>query len=156
MKNIKTLALAGALALVVCGIAIAQVHRGGTMHHRLAQHHGDPAAAVEHLAQVFPKVAAFDANKDGQLDMAEQEALAKALASGTLELRVHMGPQGDAPPADVLLPHIAEMYAYVARYDVNHDGVLDENEQAEITRAMQNGEFEPHGQHWHEAGGVRQ
>jgi hypothetical protein len=145
MKNIKILTVAGALGLVVCGIAIAQAHRGGTLHHALAQHHGNPAAVVEHLAQAFPKVAAFDVNKDGQLDDAEKEALGKAIADGSLELPMHNAPQGENPTE--MLPHIAEMYAYVARYDVNHDGVLDESERAAITRSIENGEFAPHEMH---------
>ena len=148
MKNIKTLVVAGALGLVVCGISIAQVHRGGTLNHVLVHHHGDAASVVEHLALVFPKVAAFDANKDGQLDETEQEALGKAIADGTLELPAHTPPRGERPTADVMLPHIAKMYAYVARYDANHDGALDETEQAAISRGIQNGEFAP--PHLHE------
>jgi hypothetical protein len=156
MKNIKTLALTGALGLLVCGIAVAQVHRDDTTHHGLAQHQEDPASAVEHIAQVFPKVAAFDTNKDGKLDAAEQEALAKAISDGTLKLPAHMGQHGGTQLADVPIAHIAEMYAYVARYDVNHDGVLDETEQAAITKAMQNGEFDPHGSNGHEGSSSHQ
>ena len=155
MKNIKILALAGVLGLVVCGIALAQVHRGGTLNHALAYHHGDAASVVEHLAGVFPKVAAFDTNKDGQLDETEKEALGKALADGSLELPVHPK-EGETPTAEMMLSHVAEMYGYVARYDANHDGVLDETEQASIKRAIKNGEFAPHGQPWHGGDDVRQ
>ena len=110
---------------------------------------------VEHLAQVFPKVAAFDTNKNGKLEDAEREALAAAIADGSLELPAHTGPNGEKPTADVLIPHVAEMYAYVAGYDVNHDGALDETERATIKRAIENGEFAPHEPHGHGAGVVR-
>src|SRR5690242_2899655 len=121
MKNIKTLALGSGLGLVLCGIAIGQVHPGGPTHHGLAQHQEDPASFVDHISKVFPKVAAFDVNKDGKLDEAEKKALAKAIADGTLELPIHTGPEGEKPTADEMLAHVAEMYAYIARYDANHD-----------------------------------
>jgi hypothetical protein len=157
IKNMKTLVVASALALVVCGNAIGQVHpSGGTLNHGAAEHKGDAASIVEHLAQFFPRIAAFDVNKDGKLDEGEKAALAKAVADGKVELPVHSGPQGEKPSADVLLAHVAEMYAYVARYDTNHDGELDETEKAAIIKAIENGEFAPHGAHGPEGGGEHQ
>jgi hypothetical protein len=154
MKKMKTLAVVGALGLMVCGIAIGQVHPGGgTLNHGAAEHKGDAASIVEHLAQFFPRIAAFDVNKDGKLDEGERAALAKAVADGKVELPVHAGPQGEKSNADEMVAHVAEMYAYVARYDTNHDGELDETEKAAIIKAIENGEFAPHGAHAQEVGG---
>jgi hypothetical protein len=145
MKNIKTLALAGIFGLGVCGTAIAQVHQDGTPHQGMAQGHGDAAAIVKHFAEMFPKIAAFDVNKDGKLDDTEKAALAKAIADGTLEIPAHTGSNGEKLTAQEMAAHVAQMYAYVAVYDANHDGVLDETEQAAIKKAIENGEFAPHG-----------
>jgi hypothetical protein len=148
MKNIKTLAMVGVLGLAVCGLAFAQVHRGGACGHGAMQHFADPASAVEHLAEVFPKIAAFDANKDGQLDEAEKEALGKAIVDGTLQLPAHTPPHGVKPSPATMVNHIADMYARVVLYDVNHDGMLDEAEQAAIKSAIEKGELTcPNGPH---------
>lgn len=145
MKNIKRLAVVTALGLAVGGIAIAQVHHG-------AQNHGDAASAVKHLSEVFPLVASFDANKDGKLDETEKGALGKAIADGTLQLPAHTPPHGVKPTAEMMVSHLAEMYAQVAPYDANHDGVLDEQERAAIKSAIASGELAPHGQHLHDDG----
>src|SRR5262245_62011066 len=130
MKNIKRVAIGAVLGFAVCGLAIAQVHRRGGFRHSAGQHHGNPAAVAEHLDEVFPQVATFDSNKDGKLDEREKEALGKALADGTLELAIPTPPNGAKPTAEGMLNHVAEMYAYVAGYDLNHDGELDATEKA--------------------------
>jgi hypothetical protein len=49
--------------------------------------------------------------------------------------------------------HISEVYPQVARYDANHDGVLDETEQAALKNAIEKGEFAfSHGKESHESG----
>ena len=140
-----------ALGLAVGGLAIAQVHHDGLVGH-IAEHHEDAASMVKHISEVFPQIAAFDVNKDGKLDETEKQALRKAIADGTVRLPAHTPPNGAKPDAELMLNHIAEMYAHVAPFDVNHDGVLDEQEQAALKRAIENGEFAPHGQHPHDAG----
>ncbi len=144
MKNIKKLAIASALGLAVCGLAIAQVHLNGGLGHSTSQHPADPSAMVKHLSDVFPKVAAFDVNKDGQLETAEKEALGKAIADGTLPLPAHMPPHGTGPTGEMLLNHIADVYARVTPYDANHDGELDGQEQAAIKNAIEGGELVLH------------
>jgi hypothetical protein len=156
MKNIKTLTLVGMLGLAVCGSAIAQVQQGGTPNQGPAQGHGDAASIVKHFAEMFPKIAAFDVNKDGKLDETEKAALAKAIADGTLELPAHAGPNGEKLTAQEMASHVAEMYAYVAVYDTNHDGELDETEQGAIKKAIENGEFAPHRKQSAPAANVRQ
>jgi hypothetical protein len=156
MKNIKTLALAGMFGLGVCGTVIAQVHQDGTPHQGMAQGHGDAAAIVKHFAEMFPKIAAFDVNKDGKLDDTEKAALAKAITDGTLELPAHNGPNGEKLTAEQMAAHVAEMYAHVAVYDVNHDGVLDETEQAALMKAIENGQFALHGKPSAAGANVRQ
>ena len=136
MKNIKGLIIGTILGVAVCGLAIAQVHRTGAMDHSMAQYHGDAASLAKHLTEVFPQIAAFDTNKDGQLDEAEKEALGKAIADGTLQLPAHTPPHGVKPTAEMMLNHIAEMYARVAPYDANHDGQLEESEQAALKSAI--------------------
>src|SRR5215472_12648996 len=117
MKNIKRIVMVTVLILAVGGLAIAGVHHG-------AWHHADPASMVEHFSQFFPKIAAFDTNKDGKLDATEREALAKAIADGTLQLPAHRPPNGAKPTTEMMVEHIAEVYAGVWIYDANHDGEL--------------------------------
>jgi len=151
MKNFKTLAAIIASGLAVCGLATAQVHdENGSSSD--PQHHPDPAAMAAHLAQFFPKIAAFDVDKKGKLDDKEKEALAKAIADGTVELPAHI-PHGDKPNAEMMLNHICDVYPQVARYDANHDGVLDETEQAALKTAIEKGQLVlGHGQQPHAAG----
>lgn len=152
MKNIKRVAIVTVLGLAVCGLAIAQVHRVGALDHNMGQYHGDAASMTQHLVEVFPHIAAFDTNNDGKLDEAEKEALGKALADGTLQLPAHTPPHGGKPTPETMLNHIAEMYARVAAYDVNHDRKLDENEQASLKNAIEKGEFAPLGLHPQDGG----
>ena len=139
--------------LAFCGFAIAQGHRAGARGHSAMQHRMDVDSVVEHLAEVFPRFAVFDANKDGQLDANERESLAKAMADGTVQLPAHTPPNGVEPSSERMISHIGEMYARIARYDANHDGALDATEQAAIKKAIQNGELVwPDGQHSSGAG----
>src|SRR5437660_1642842 len=155
MKNFKTLAAVVAGGLVVCGLAIAQVHDGNTSGHD-SQHHMDPAAMAAHLAEFFPKIASFDVDKNGKLDDKEKESLRKAIADGTVELPAHT-PHGEKPNVEKMVNHICEVYPQVARYDANHDGVLDETEQAALKSAIEKGEFVfAHGEQSHEPGEGRQ
>lgn len=149
MKSFKTLAAVLAGGLAVCSLAIAQ---GGNASGHDSQHHNDPAAMAAHLAEFFPKIAAFDADKNGKLDDTEKEALRKAIADGTVELPAHAGPNGEKPSAEMMVNHICEVYPQVARYDANHDGKLDETEQAALKSAIEKGELDfGHGQHPHES-----
>src|SRR5437660_5539174 len=140
MKNFKTLAAVVAGGLAVCGLAIAQVHDGNASGPG-SQHHSDPASVAAHLAQFFPKIAAFDTDKNGKLDDKEKESLAKAIADGTVELPAHIAPHGDKPNVEMIINHICEIYPQVARYDTNHDGVLDETEQTALKSAIEKGEL---------------
>src|SRR5215475_8200727 len=133
MKNFKTLAAVVAGGLAVCGLAIAQVHDGKASGHD-SQNHSDPASMAAHLAQFFPKIAAFDTDKNGKLDDNEKESLGKAIADGTFELPAHI-PHGDKASVEKMINHICDVYPQVVRYDVNHDGVLDETEQAALKTA---------------------
>jgi hypothetical protein len=157
MKNIKTFAVAGVLGLAVCGFAIAQAHRGGVWAHGSIQCDAESASAVEHLTEAFAKIAAFDANKDGQLDETERESLAHALVDGTLQLPPHKLPNGAKPGVEMMVTHIGEMYAQFAKYDANHDGVLDKTEQDTIRAAMEKGDFVcPLGQNPHSLAHIHQ
>jgi hypothetical protein len=151
MKNFKTLAAVVAGGLVVCGLAFAQVHDGNGSGHD-SQHHSDPAALATHLAEFFPKIAAFDVDKNGKLDDKEKESLRKAIADGTIELPAHTSPHGEKPNVEMMVNHICEVYPQVARYDANHDGVLDETEQAALKSAIEKGELVfSHGEQSHES-----
>jgi len=151
MKNFKTLAAVVAGSLVVCGLAIAQIHDGNASGHD-SQHHPDPAAMAAHLAEFFPKIAALDVDKNGKLDDKEKESLRKAIADGTIELPAHT-PHGEKPNVEMMVSHICEVYPQVARYDTNHDGVLDETEQAALKNALEKGELVfSHGKEGHESG----
>ena len=107
-----------------------------------------------HLAQFFPKIAAFDTDSNLQLDDQEKASLAKAFADGTVEFPSgHMPPphgDKDKPDVAMMIDHIGEVYPQVARYDANHDGVLDETEQAALKSAIEKGEFAfSHGEQSH-------
>ena len=105
-----------------------------------------------HLAEFFPKIASFDVDKNGKLDDKEKESLRKAIADGTVELPAHT-PHGEKPNVEKMVKHICEVYPQVARYDANHDGVLDETEQAALKSAIEKGEFVfAHGEQSHEPG----
>jgi len=152
MKNFKTFAAVVAGGLAVCGLAIAQVHDGNASGND-SQHHRDPASVAAHLAQFFPIIAAFDVDKNGQLDDKEKAALAKAIADGKVEFPPHTPPHGDKPNLETMINHICEVYPQVARYDTNHDGVLDETEQAALKSAIEKGELVfSHGQQSHASG----
>src|SRR5215468_1794532 len=140
MKNFKILAAVVAGGLVVCGLAIAQVHDGHDSGHD-SQHHSDPAAVAAHLAEFFPKIATFDVDKNGKLDDKEKESLRKAIADGTTELPAHTPPNGDKPNVEMMVNHICEVYPQVARYDANHDGVLDGTELAALKSGIEKGEL---------------
>jgi hypothetical protein len=152
MKHCKTVAIVVAGGLVaVCGLAIAKVHTGNASGHghghgygsqQRQDHHGDPASMAAHLAQFFPKIATFDTDKNFQLDEQEKESLGKAIADGTVEFPAgHMPPHGDKPDVAMMVDHIGEVYPQVARYDANHDRVLDETEQAALKSAIEKGEL---------------
>lgn len=147
MRFIKTLAISSAVGLAMCRFAVAQVQDGHPSHDGAGHEHMDPAALVEHLSKFFPSIAAFDTNKDGKLDATEQQALAKAIADGKLELPAHTPPHGEKPSPEMMANHIADMYARVAAYDKNHDGQLDAAEQAALKAAIEKGEFVLHGPH---------
>ena len=148
MKHIKTLAMGSVLGLAIGGFAIAQGHRGAMQHH-----HGDAASAAKHLSEAFAKFAPFDANKDGQLDATEKEAVAKAIADGSLKIPAHTPPKGVKPSAERLLDHTASVYAYLASQDTNHDGALDAKERAALKSAIEKGELAGlHGKHPHADG----
>ena len=98
----KRIVIVGALGLVLCGFAIAQVHRSGGLRHVAGHHgHGNAASMAKHLGEAFPRFARFDANKGGILDTIEKEAVAKAIAGGTLELPAHRPP--DTTPEGLLV-----------------------------------------------------
>jgi hypothetical protein len=136
MKHIKTLAVVSVLGLAIGGFAIAQGHRAVMQHH-----HGDAASAAKHLSEAFVKFAPFDANKDGQFNAAEKESIAKAITEGTLQIPAHTPPKGVKPNAETFLNHIADVFAFLASQDVNHDGAIDATEQAAIKSAIEKGEL---------------
>jgi hypothetical protein len=148
MKSMKKLTILAAVAiLAIGGLGWAQTRHAGAPGHSVLQDHGNSASMAKHLGEMFPRVASFDANKDRKLDETEREALRKAIADGKLQLPAHTPPNGVKPTVEKMVNHIGEMYAYIAGYDVNHDGELDATEQAAIRTAIEKGEFPLHGQH---------
>jgi hypothetical protein len=151
MKNIKTIAVVAVLGLAVSGFAIAHSWHGRG--HHMLHHLKNATAAVDHLAEVFPRFASFDTNKDGQIDATEKESIAKALAEGTVQLPTHTPPNGAALTPEMILSHVPDMYARIAPYDANHNGAFEVAEQASLKTAIEKGEIHfPHGQHSSDAG----
>jgi len=140
MKHMKKCMVAAALAVAVCGFAIAKHHHGGFPGHR-GFHGVETGFMVDHLSEGFVKVVSFDANKNGELEATEKESLGRAIREGSVQLPIDKLKKGDAPSADRMLGHIADMYAYLARIDANHDGALDPSEQAILTRDIETGEL---------------
>lgn len=135
MKHIKTIAVVAVLGLTMGGYAVVQIHRGA------GPHGMDDAAMVGHISEVFGKFAAFDLDKNGKLDAAEKESLAKAIDNGSLVLPPNTPPKEIFPSDEERMNHMVEMYARFAVYDANHDGDLDSIEQAAVQKAMESGEL---------------
>ena len=156
MKNMNKIAVLAVLGASLGTTAFGQFdgpgrnfgppgdHRGGSM-----TNHPPPLTAAQRVGQLatnYASLASYDANHDGQLDSTEQAAVAQALVNGKLQPPgPPRGPEGGTPPtptaemAQHIAAQMATVYAAIAPYDVNHDGQLDETEQAAVTTAMQNG-----------------
>ncbi|MCF7763452.1 MAG: hypothetical protein K9N62_07240 [Verrucomicrobia bacterium] len=144
MKNIKTLAVITALGLAVCSSAIAQGRPGGDKGQRpvgAQQPPKDAAFAVAHIAEAYPKIAPFDANKDGQLDADERLALGQAMRDGQVEGPANRNP-GGAQPAHpgIIIQRIASLYGVAFWFDTDGDDSLNEVEQAALKGAIEKGE----------------
>jgi Ca2+-binding EF-hand superfamily protein len=89
------------------------------------------------LSDVIQK---YDANHDGQLDQSEMAALQKDIADGKIQPPGpprQRGPRGaGGPPA-----HFPK--EIVDKYDINHDGQLDETERAALHQDIQDGKLPP-------------
>lgn len=144
MKNIKTLAVITALGLAVCSSAMAQGRPGGGNNQRPAgaqQPPKDAAAAVAHIAEVYPKIAPFDANKDGQFDGDERLTLGQAMRDGKVEGPANRNPEGDqAAHPGIVIQRIASLYGIAFLFDADHDDALNETEQAALKSAIEKGE----------------
>jgi hypothetical protein len=136
MKNIKTFAVVTALGLAVCSSAIAQGRPGCAQ-----QAPKDAAAAVAHITEAYPKIAPFDANKDGQFDGDERLALGQAMRDGKVEGPVNRNPEGDqAAHPGIIIQRIASLYGIAFSFDADEDGALNEAEQAALKSAIEKGE----------------
>lgn len=136
MKNIKTIAVVTSLSLAVCSSVIAQGHPGGAQ-----QAPKDAAAAVAHIAEAYPKIAPFDANKDGQFDGDERLALGAAMRDGKVEGPANRNPEGDkAAHPGMIIQRIASLYGIAISFDADEDGTLNEAEQATLKNAIEKGE----------------
>lgn len=95
------------------------------------------------IAAAYAAVAPFDANKDGKLDEAEQAAVTKALADGSLDLP-HHGPGGPRhnDGTDVGADREATHKKILETYDTNKDGKLDETERAALMADVKAGKIE--------------
>ncbi|MCX6864718.1 MAG: hypothetical protein NTV46_00615 [Verrucomicrobia bacterium] len=97
---------------------------------------------MKHLTEIYAMVAPFDVNVDDQLDANETAALAAAITNGTVKEPLHpMSPKGDKPKPAMIANHLAEMYATIAPYDSDQDGLLDATEQDALQVAMDSGEL---------------
>ncbi len=136
MKNLKTFAVATVLGLAACSSAIAQGRPGGA-----PQPSKDAAAAVAHIAEAYPKIAPFDANKDGQFDGDERIALGQSMRDGKVEGPANRNPGGEqAAHPGIIIQRIASLYGVAYWFDANEDGALNEAEQAALKSAIEKGE----------------
>ena len=101
---------------------------------------------MKHLVEVYACIAPFDENKNGKLEVAEEDTILAALENGKLELPMPpTGPLGMTPPKaampdpEMMIGHISEMYATTAATDVDKSGTLDATEQANLAVAFKKG-----------------
>lgn len=136
MKNIKTIAVLTALGLAVCSSALAQGRPGGAQQLPKAA-----ASAVAHIAEAYPKIAPFDANKDGLFDGDERRALGQAMRDGKVEGPANRNPEGNqsAHPG-IIIQRIASLYRVALSFDADQDGSLSKGEQATLQSAIEKGE----------------
>lgn len=101
----------------------------------------DAATLASHLAAVYAAEAPYDLNVNGALETSEQEQLAAAITDGSVTLPVPPNAPADAPqpPVDAILPHLVELYAAVAPYDVNVDGAIASDELTALQTAITDG-----------------
>ena len=146
MKTIKTLAVGTTLGLALLTTTFAQGRHEGPPGGPPKGPPGGPPEAranpVKHLTEIYTMVAPFDVNVDDQLDTNETAALATAISNGTVKGPPHpMPPKRNRPKPAMIANHLAELYATLAPYDSDQDGLLDATEQAALQDAMDNGEL---------------
>lgn len=128
---------AGELAALKSAIEKGEVKRPGDAQ----QQPKDATSAVTHIAEVYPKIAAFDTNKDGIFDGDERRALGQAMSDGKVEGPANRNPEGDEPPhLGVIIQRIASLYGVAFAFDANKDGSLSESELAALKSAIEKGE----------------
>lgn len=103
-----------------------------------------PAEMVKHLSERFASLAAFDTDKSGKLEEAEQTAVAKAIDDGSLEMGPPRGKgpkegPGGKPPGDKAAQHAAKLYESLAPFDADKSGSLDATEQAAVVKGIEDG-----------------
>lgn len=143
LPQILTVAIAAAaLSTAVLAEAAPEGGKGGRGR---GGRPGGPPSPDRIVAQ-YGQIAAYDTNKDGKFDDTEKKAIADAIAAGTLKAPAgRPGPEGETPDASKVVERMTRMYPKIAAFDTNHDGVLDDNEQAALKTAMENGELKPEG-----------
>ncbi len=135
MKYLRIMSAVAALGVAAGGYAVVrELH--GTKAHVMSN-----AQMPNHLSKVFRDFAAFDLNKDGQLDASEQQALGKAIDDGSVTLPPQAPTKEMFPSEEQRLNHFADMYARFAVYDANHDGELDSVELRAVQTALENGDI---------------
>jgi len=147
MKMIKILAVSTTLGLALFTTAFAQgPHNGPPEGPPGGPPEGPPEAGAnlqKHLAEVYAMVAPFDVNADGKLDATEKAALATAITNGSVKEPSHpMPPKGSKPKPEMIANHLAKLYAMIAPYDTDKNGVLDATEQAALLADIDSGELE--------------
>lgn len=136
MKIIKTIVVVTAFGLAVCSSASAQGRPTGA-----PQAPKDEAAAVAHIAGAYPKIALFDANKDGLFDGDERLELGQAMRDGKVEGPPNRNPEGDQPAhPGIIIQRIASLYGIAFSFDADKDSSLSEGEQAALKSAIEKGE----------------
>lgn len=141
-------------AVLAKGIADGTIRpdrQGRPLPENVSAEHAAKIAA--RMAEVYAKVTVYDTDRDGKLSDTEQAALAKAAASGSLDLHPGgpgpgnghgRGPRG--PRGDGNGPDSAEKEAMhqklLETYDTNKDGKLDESEREVIQADVKAGKLE--------------
>lgn len=144
-SRIALLALLGASLSLSNSQAQGRRNAGGPPHPSENQPADRSQAMAEHLATVYATIRLHDTDHDAKLNEAEQAALAKGIADGT----VRPDRQGRPLPENVsaeqaarIAARMAEVYSKVTVYDTDRDGKLSDTEQASLAKAAADGKLD--------------
>lgn len=96
----------------------------------------NPQLTVSFVAERYQQLALYDVDRDGQLSDMELDTIIQARDNGSLPAPPNVQREGIKPDAKRLGARIRAMFANIASFDQNRDGVLDATEQQALQAAV--------------------